>query len=222
MDRETQLGYSPGHDERHRRRLGGAPALGFRSGLPAETVPGAHDPAATHWPGHSVIVIAVPPLEHLVRRRTQAYDDAYLSTDATFAHAHVTLLGPFVDAARLTPSMVSTVGQVLSRHPPFTARFTIVARFPDGMIHLLPDEEEPFRQLTANLADAFPDHPPYGGRYDDPRPHVTLDRVGPGVNLDTVRGWVAELVPVCVEVRTVQLSWYEQHGCRTLATWALR
>jgi len=199
-----------------------ATALGFTPGLPGQPVTRADEPTRAGWPGHSVIVVAIPPLEDLVRRRTRAYDAAYLATDPTFAHAHVTLLGPFVDAAGLTDSVVSTVGQVLRRHAPFTACFAEVARFPDGMIHLLPDDDEPFRRLTADLADAFPDHAPYGGRYPDPRPHLTLDRVGPGVDVDTVRDWVADLVPVCVDVRTAQLSWYEQHGCRTLATWALR
>ena len=194
---------------------------GFDTRPSPQPVLEADDHRAARWPGHSVIVVAVQPLEDLVRWRTRAYDDAYLSTDPTFAHAHVTLLGPFVDAAGLTPSVVSTVGRVLCRHGPFTAVFTEVARFPDGMVHLLPDDEKPFRRVTADLVDAFPDHPPYGGRYVDPRPHVTLDRLGPSVDLETVRGWVAELVPVRVEVRTAQLSWYEQQWCRTLATWPL-
>jgi hypothetical protein len=219
MERKTQLGYREGENERPRAWK--QRALSFTSGVSGRALPVAAYRSAARWPGHSVIVAPVPPLEDLVRRRTRAYDDAYLSTDPTFAHAHVTLLGPFVDAAELTASVVSTVGEVLRRHDSFPACFTEVARFPDGMIHLLPDDDHPFRRLTADLAAAFPDHPPYGGHYVDPRPHVTLDRVGPAVDMDTVRDWVAELLPVCVEVWTAQLSWYEQHGCRTLATWAL-
>jgi hypothetical protein len=208
---------SPGTDRKP--DSGDGPRLHDR--LCGQAVSGADDRTSARWPGHSVIVVAVPPLEDLVRRRTRVYDDAYLSADPTFAHAHVTLLGPFVDAAGLTAPVVSTVGQVLRRQDPFPACFLEVARFPDGMIHLLPVDEEPFRRLTAELADAFPDHPPYGGRHVDPRPHVTLDRAGPAVDVETVRGWVADVVPVYVEVRTAQLSWYEQHGCRTLATWPL-
>ena len=173
------------------------------------------------WPGHSVLVVAVPPLDELVRRRTRHYDAAYLSSDPTFAHAHVTLLGPFVDAAELTPSTAAEVARVLRRHDRFTARFEEVAQFPDGMIHLLPRDDGPFRRLTADLAAAFPAFPPYGGRHTDPRPHVTLDRAGPDVDVASVRRWVADLVPVDVDVLEARLSWYEEDGCRTLARWPL-
>ena len=37
-----------------------------------------------------------------------------------------------------------------------------------------PDPAEPFRRLTAALAAAFPDYPPYGGRHDDVVPHLTV------------------------------------------------
>lgn len=178
-------------------------------------------PTGPAWPGHSVLVVAVPALEELVRRRTRHYDAAYLSSDPAFAHAHVTLLGPFLDAASLTSTTTAAVGRVLRRHEPFTARFEEVAQFPDGMIHLLPRDEEPFRRLTGDLAAAFPGFPPYAGSHVDPRPHVTLDRAGPGVDVAVVRRWVAGLVPVDVDVREARLSWYEEHRCRTLARWPL-
>jgi hypothetical protein len=168
-----------------------------------------------------VLVVPVPPLEPLVRSRTQHYDDAYLSTDPTFAHAHVTLLGPFVDATDLTPAVHAEVGRELARHRAFVTCFEEVAQFPDGMIHLLSNDEEPFRRITADLAAAFPAYRPYAGRYRDPRPHLTLDRAHADVDLDLVRRWVDGLVPVRVPVTEARLSWYEQDGCRTLATWPL-
>ena len=173
------------------------------------------------WPGHSVLVVPVAPLEPLVRARTRFYDDAYLSGDPTFAHAHVTLLGPFVEATALTPAVCAAVARVLRRHAAFTAWFDEVAQFPDGMIHLLPRREEQFQRLSADLAAAFPDHPPYARRYRHSRPHVTLDRASAAVDVDLVRGWVRELVPLRVDVSEVRLSWYEQDDCRTLATWRL-
>ena len=53
--------------------------------------------------------------------------------------------------------MCSDLKALLRRHRRFTASFVRLARFPDGMIHLLPEEESPFRRLTADLAAAFPD-----------------------------------------------------------------
>lgn len=173
------------------------------------------------WPGHSVLVVPVPALEPLVRQRTRHYDAAYLSADPSFAHSHVTVLGPFVDAGDLTPAVLDQVRQVVCGHPPFVAEFAEVAQFPDGMIHLRVDDEGPFRRLTADLVDAFPAHRPYGGRYGDVRPHLTLDRAGPAVDVATVRGWVADILPAHTRVSEVRLSWYEQHACRTLARWPL-
>jgi hypothetical protein len=177
--------------------------------------------AGPRWPGQSALVVPVPALEPFVRWRTRHYDPAYLSADPTFAHAHVTLLGPFVGPAQLTPALSRTIGRVLLGHRAFTAWFETVAQFPDGMIHLLPRDERPLRRLTADLAAAFPDHPPYGGRYLEPRPHLTLDRAGPDVDIETVRRWVHDVVPAKAEVQEARLSWYEQDACRTLATWPL-
>ena len=157
------------------------------------------------WPGHSVLVVPVPPLEALVRSRTVHYDAAFLSCDPMFAHAHVTLLGPFVEV--LTTEVRRRVDRVLRRHRRFSACFEEVAQFPDGMIHVVPHDAAPFRRLTADLAAAFPEHPPYGGRYPDPRPHVTVDRLSAAVDVPTVESWVAPLVPARVEVSQVRLSW---------------
>jgi 2'-5' RNA ligase superfamily len=186
------------------------------------TDPAARGGAPGHrWPGHSVLVVPVPALEPLIRERTRHYDEAYLSTDPTFAHAHVTVLGPFVDAGAVTREVHDVMRRVLRRHPRFVAWFEEVGQFPDGMIHLLPNDEGPFRRLTADLAAAFPAHQPYGGRYAAVRPHVTLDRAGPDVDIGTVRGWLTGLLPVRAEVDEVRLSWYEPDTCRTLATWPL-
>ncbi len=181
----------------------------------------SHRVADARWPGHSVLVVPAPPLEHWVRARTAHYDPAYVSSDPRFAHAHLTLLGPFVAPADLTAGLRERVAGVLRRRPPFNARLDTVAVFADGTIHLRPDDEEPFRQLTMDLAEAFPDHPPYGGALHAVRPHLTLDRVGPGVDVSRVRSWVAPLLPATVEVAEARLSWYEQGRCHEVARWSL-
>jgi 2'-5' RNA ligase len=173
------------------------------------------------WPGSSSLVVPVPALEEWVRARHEHYDPAYVSSDPTFAHAHLTLLSPFVAPAGLTPAVARRVAQVLAGHPPFVVRLGRVEVFPDGIIHLPPEPDGPLRQLTADLARAFPDHPPYAGRYADVRPHLTLDLLADGVDVAGTRRSLGDLVPVVARVEEARLSWYEQDRCRTLATWPL-
>ena len=51
--------------------------------------------------GHSVLVVPIPALETLVAARHAHYDRDYVSADPTFAHAHVTILGPWLTQADL-------------------------------------------------------------------------------------------------------------------------
>jgi hypothetical protein len=51
--------------------------------------------------GHSVLVVPIPALETLVAARHAHYDRDYVSADPTFAHAHVTTLGPWLTQADL-------------------------------------------------------------------------------------------------------------------------
>ncbi len=177
------------------------------------------------WPGSSSLVVAVPALEQWVRRRHAHYDAAYVSADRTFAHAHITLLSPFVAPHELTAGLRDRLAAVMAEHRPFGVRLERVEAFLDGIIHLVPEPDGPLRRLTADLAAAFPDHPPYAGRYLDVRPHLTLDlanpTASPEVSLATTVRSLGDRVPAQAWVEEVRLSWYEQDGCRTLAAWPL-
>ncbi|WP_252365136.1 2'-5' RNA ligase family protein [Saccharomonospora piscinae] len=124
--------------------------------------------------GHSVLAVAVPAFEDYIQRRTAHYDASFLSSDPAFSHAHITVLGPWLT----TPSQpdLDTVERIVAAAEPFDTTLARVETFPDGLIHLRPDPDEPFRALTAALVDAFPHCPPYGGRFPDPVLHLTLDR----------------------------------------------
>lgn len=173
-------------------------------------------------PGHSALVVPVPALEDWVKARHVHYDPAYASDDPTFAHAHITLLAPFVPLAALD-SAAPVVAEILSRTSPFAFELSSVATFSNGIIHLVPDPESSatFRALTRALTDAFPAYPPYAGAFGDVAPHLTLDAVGPGVTEASVREWVAPLLPARGYAATAHLSWYEEGACRTIARWPL-
>lgn len=50
--------------------------------------------------------------------------------------------------------------------------FARTAWFGDQVPWLSPQPAQPLRELTAAVAAAFPDHPPYAGAFAEPAPHL--------------------------------------------------
>ncbi|WP_228387808.1 MULTISPECIES: 2'-5' RNA ligase family protein [unclassified Nocardioides] len=188
------------------------------------------------WPGHAVLQVPVPALEGFVRARTRHHDPAYLSPDADHVHAHVTVLGPLPgDGEGVDPETAALVAEAVAAVAPFDYRLTRIATFPDGIIHLVPEPDDGFRALTARLVEAFPQFPPYAGRFGrlaDLQPHLTLDlrtdeRGDPAerVTEESTRAlldtFLDRPLPLACRAERVDLAWYEQHRCRTLASWQL-
>jgi 2'-5' RNA ligase len=169
--------------------------------------------------GHSVLVVPVPALDDYVRRRTAHYDLSFLSADPAFVHAHVTLLGPWLKHP--TQSDLDTVASIVAATEPFDTTFATFDVFPDGLIHLRPDPDTPFRRLTAALVTAFPQCPPYAGEFPDPVPHLTLDRCADGITPRTVEADLRHLLPVRLHVDRVDLQWWANHDCHVRRSWPL-
>ena len=55
---------------------------------------------------------------------------------------------------------------------------TTVGMFDSDVLHLRPDPDTPFRELTEAVADRF-GTPPYEGRHDEILPHVTVGKAIP-------------------------------------------
>jgi len=170
-------------------------------------------------PGHSVLQVPVPELEEFVRGRTLHYDASYLSTDPDHVHAHVTALGPFADA--LTPDIERRIAAIAAETPAFDFVLAQVATFADGIIHLLPEPDEPFRKLTARLAAEFPEHPPYEGRYGDVAPHLTLDLLSPDVTEASTLALLDGVLPARCRATRLDLAWYEPHATGVRRSWPL-
>ncbi len=170
-------------------------------------------------PGHSVLQVPVPQLDDFVRARTNHYDASYLSADPAHVHAHVTALGPFV--AELTSDVERRVAAIAAATPAFDFVLERIGRFTDGIIHLVPEPDEPFRTLTARLAAEFPQHPPYAGRYDDVAPHLTLDLLSDGVTEASTLALLDGVLPARCRATRLDLAWYEPHATRVLRSWPL-
>lgn len=169
--------------------------------------------------GHSVLVIPVPGVEGYVVERTIRYDRSFLSADPAFAHAHLTLLGPWLPEP--AQADLDLVADIARRGEPFGYELREVAVFPDGTIHLVPEPLEPFAMLTKALVAAFPQCPPYAGRFPDSTPHVTLEREAPGISVASVRTELAGLLPIAQTASQIDLQWWGNDDCHVRASWPL-
>ncbi|MET3963486.1 2'-5' RNA ligase [Marmoricola sp. OAE513] len=170
----------------------------------------------TRAAGHSVIVVPVPELDEVVRERTAFYDPSFVSTDPRFVHAHLTVLGPWV--AKPSMADMARLAAIARATPAFEVELAEIGEFPDGLLSLLPEPDTSLRSLTAWVAAAFPDHPPYGGKFKDPVPHLTLDQRGADVTPESVLARVAHLLPLTVTVDRLDVQWWENDGCRVLGS----
>ena len=168
---------------------------------------------------YAVLQVPVPELEAFVLPRHRHYDADYVSTDPAFVHAHVTALGPL--PAGFLADHGSAVAAIAAEVPPFDFRLDRVVAFPDGLLHLAPEPDDGFRELTRRLVAAFPQWPPYAGKYLDTVPHLTLDQTAPGVSTDSTQALLGDLVPVTCTAERLDLAWWEPRRCRVLASWPL-
>ena len=189
--------------------------------MPPSPTPSAPTPTGA-FPGHAVLQVPVLALEQWVRTRTAHYDTAYVSADPRFVHAHVTALGPLPQVAEgsVPEQLAGAVARACARVAPFTTVLRRLDTFPNGVIHLLPDDDSDFRALTAHLREELPDVLPYGGEFV-PVPHLTLDAVQGKVTEASTAEAVGHLLPAHERVRHLDLAWYEPGSCRLLRRWEL-
>ncbi len=169
--------------------------------------------------GHTVLAVPVPALDDVVREQTAFYDSSFVSADPEFAHAHITLLGPW--AERPNAKDLDCVARIAETIKPFEVKLAQIDEFLDGVICLRPEPDCQFRELTSRLVAAFPQFPPYGGQYPGVVPHLTLDRRSTTVTPATVSASIRHLLPLTISVDRIDLQWWANHACRRLDTWPL-
>ena len=124
-------------------------------------------------PLESTLIVMIPEADGLVEGFRAKYDPSAAAGVA----AHVTILYPFKAPPQLTSDAVQSLGDLFAALPSFDVSFEQIKRFP-GALYLAPTPDEPFRNLTRQVVQRFPENPPYGGKFSDIVPHLTIADLG--------------------------------------------
>lgn len=117
----------------------------------------------------STLFAPVPEAEPWVKDLRERYDPIA----AAGVPAHVTVLFPFISPDLITDNDLARTTETFQRFRPFEFRLEQVGRFPESL-YLVPEPDEPFILLTEAIAREFPEYPPYGGKFTEIVPHLTV------------------------------------------------
>ena len=117
----------------------------------------------------STLFVPVPEAEPWVKDLRERYDP----TAAVGVPAHITVLFPFISPDLLTDSDLTRTVGTLRRFRSFEFRLEQVGRFPESL-YLVPEPDELFISLTEAIVREFPEYPPYGGKFTEIIPHLTV------------------------------------------------
>lgn len=136
----------------------------------------------------SALVVLVPEAETLVK----PFRDRYDPSSAAGMPAHITLLYPFKPPDQVDEIVLDDLRDCFARFAPIAFALGSIRRFPAEVLYLAPEPDEPFRQLTLAIWDRYPETPPYGGKWPDIVPHVSVAALGDEQQLDRINEEFAE------------------------------
>ena len=162
----------------------------------------------------SALIIPVPEVESLVRPWRERLDPAC----SRGIPAHITVLFPFAHPADLDDEVFHSLDAYFSGVNDFDFEFTSFAWFDDRVVYLEPNPDTVFRNMTRELLMKYPQYVPYGGKYDQPTPHLT---VGDGAPIELLKEALDEIsrsLPIAVNAK---FAWLMTGGMGP-NSWTLR
>jgi hypothetical protein len=173
----------------------------------------------TMTPSESALVVMVPEAEALVRPFRERHDPSA----AAGVPAHVTVLYPFLPPDAIDARVLDDLRACLRRFAPIHCSLGPIRRFP-GVLYLAPDPDEPFRQLTLAIWERFRT-PPYGGKWPDIVPHLSVAQLADEMQLDRIATEFAsearETLPIAATASAVTLIDNRSGRWQTRAAFAL-
>ena len=117
----------------------------------------------------TALICRVPEAERYIAR----YRDRYDPSARRNVPAHVTILYPFVPLAEIDDMVLARLREIAAGVRCFEYRLAQTQRFPVAL-YLAPDPDHGFAALTDAVWRAFPDYPPFEGKFETVVPHVTV------------------------------------------------
>jgi 2'-5' RNA ligase len=117
----------------------------------------------------TALICRVPEVERYVAR----YRDRYDPSARRNVPAHVTVLYPFMAPADVDADVLRRLADIARAVPCFTYRLARTKRFPVAL-YLDPEPADSYAALMAAVSRAFPDYPPFEGKFAEVVPHVTV------------------------------------------------
>ncbi|MFD5509991.1 2'-5' RNA ligase family protein, partial [Streptomyces sp. NPDC127051] len=135
--------------------------------------------------------------------------------------AHVTVLFPFLHEHLVDSTVQAALAEIVGSHRAFDVRFAESRRFPE-VLYLAPEPDTTLRQLTRAIADRWPQAQPYGGRFPEVIPHLTVAQRQEADVLDEIEADLARSLPLTTRITSVDLMVHDGTAWRDRASFALR
>ncbi|MFC9592082.1 2'-5' RNA ligase family protein [Streptomyces sp. NPDC056944] len=177
----------------------------------------ADDSTSAFQAGRTGLIVRIPEAEPSVREWRERLDPSARAG----VPAHVTVLFPFLEESRIDVLVYSALADVLGSHQTFDLRFERCGRLPE-VLYLVPEPDTQLRQLTEAIADRWPEAPPYGGRFAEIVPHLTIAQGQEDAVLKEIEADLAGRLPFTSHVSSVELIVHDGTKWQERASFALR
>lgn len=153
----------------------------------------------------TALLVPVPRVGPLIAPWARRFDPS----TARGVPPHVTVFFPFLPTREISTQDVTRLEELFATHPATELDLTQVGMFEQGeVLHLRPEPDTTFREMTRRVQQEWPDLAPYGGRHGDPTPHVTVGFHIPRPSARHAARSLMLSLPIRVAVDAVQL-WAE-------------
>jgi len=117
----------------------------------------------------TALICRVPEAERYISRYRERFDPPARRN----VPAHVTVLYPFMPPGEIDAAVLGQLATIARAVPCFEYRLAETRRFPVSL-YLAPQPGDSFAALTGGVHRAFPDYPPFAGKFTTVVPHVTV------------------------------------------------